>query len=232
MQTRPSYLASLISTAYNFVIPSDQTILATLPENLGYILEDTKSDIIRIVVTGTKNAKDWMEDSEFKLVKTNFGTVHEGFNNDFKIVNETVKDTLNSITNSKERQYEITGHSLGSPIAIQVTLSILDQFTIPSNTKLVLFACPNPGDATFKNYVQNKLATVEKYSFANEADIVPKVPLGFGYLPAIDHILFNDPYHRKYGLFHIPDVVLNHSIDTYAKNSDNALENHLNNLVK
>lgn len=232
MQTKPSFLANLISTAYNFAIPSNQTILATLPENLGYVLEDTNSGIIRIVVTGTKNAKDWMEDSEFKLETTKFGNVHEGFNNDFNAVYSAINNTLNNIINSKEKQYEITGHSLGSPIAIQISLSILDTFTKPANTKLVLFACPNPGDITFKNYVQDKLANVEKYSFANEADIVPKVPLGFGYLSAIDHILFNDPYHIKYGLFNIPDVVLNHSIDTYTKNSDNALEIHLNNLTK
>lgn len=188
MQLIPYTSANLINDGYNKVITPGYDVLGTFPEDFGHILKATDSNIVRLPIPGTKDLSDWEKNSEFRLILTPYGYVHEGFYSDFCLL---LPEVINRVSDLMVHGYDyiISGHSLGAPIATLISVALASgiyptgfdtNLKIPKeNIALETFASPYPGNNTFAHFVQClKLNTL---MVINTADLVNYVPKGFGF---------------------------------------------------
>lgn len=73
----------------------------------------------------------------------------------------------------------VTGHSLGAAIANLAAFDLADPQRLSSRVSACLIASPKPGDAAFAAAFAKRCPS--HVSWVNSADLVPRVPMGFGY---------------------------------------------------
>jgi triacylglycerol lipase len=139
-----------------------------------------------IVVRGTQSVLEWLKDAEFALtphpvagcVETGFWSIYETMR--YRTLSGFVRPLLPGLlAEIGAGQVTVIGHSLGAPIA---TYLQLDLNSIPStgiSTSGRFFASPRPGDVAFATIASAALTDYCVYAY--EEDLVPKVPIGFGY---------------------------------------------------
>jgi pimeloyl-ACP methyl ester carboxylesterase len=76
-------------------------------------------------------------------------------------------------------QLTVLGHSLGSALATYLALDLTVSGLLQNPLSACLFASPHAGDATFAGFFDGKVAAYKVYNYSR--DIVPRVPLFFGY---------------------------------------------------
>lgn len=148
--------------------------------------DPSQAPTFAIVVRGTESAIEWIKDAEFAqtphpvagAVETGFWSIYETMR--YRTLDGAVQPLLPGLLAAMGYgQVTVLGHSLGAPIAqyLQLDLNAIPNTGIYSSGRF--FASPRPGDQEFASHASAALTDYVVYAYAE--DLVPKVPLGFGY---------------------------------------------------
>ena len=197
--------ATLIAAAYDWKLPTNYTVLKVLSDNFGWVLEDTVTSEIIIVVRGTTNINDWVANSNMDYVTTSLGKIHEGFVLETNKLYVDIIELLDTLP--RNAQLILTGHSLGGAI-VTILATILALHKANFTISVYTFASPRVGNRKFVN--SYKAFNIKTCRFINKLDIVPMLPRGFGYEHVCPAKVFSD------GVF--GNISYNHDISTYINN--------------
>jgi hypothetical protein len=146
----------------------------------GYLAQSRLNGEFVAAIRGTIDMIEWGENGEFALkshpvagkVETGFDGIYRTLQLDhwpadagiFRHVGTTARLT-------------VVGHSLGAAIGTYLTF---DYARIPATrVRARLFASPHPGNAAFVTAFDSTVADYVAYAY--DLDVVPRVPIGFGY---------------------------------------------------
>lgn len=145
-------------------------------------------DQLVLVIRGTEGFIEWIEDGEFgQTPHPVAGRVEAGFWGIYHTMHYrsagTEGDLIAGILAAAGSTGRVTviGHSLGSALATYLAFDLAPILT--SRLTVKLFASPRQGDLIFATRA-NQLFT-SSVSYAYMLDLVPMVPIGLGYAPAI-----------------------------------------------
>lgn len=165
-----------------------------------------------LALRGTQTALDLLEDTHIRQNTFEFGgNVHQGFLDVYNSIKDQIIMYMKTFTGTN---LIITGHSLGSAVAVLIAMNICINF--PNlNIVLVTFACPRIGDLVFSSNVDKNLPL--HFTFRNESDIVPNLP------PAVSTNIINPATPWNYYHCGMPivfndnwsSVLNNHNIANY-----------------
>jgi len=132
---------------------------------------DADQNTLILGFRGTQTTSDLFEDSHIRQNTFEFGgNVHQGFLNVYNSIKDQITSVLKNFTGTT---LIITGHSLGSAVAVLIAINIFNNF--PNlNIALITFACPRIGDLSFASNIDQKIPL--HFTFRNESDIVPNLP--------------------------------------------------------
>jgi hypothetical protein len=167
-----------------YLVVADKVLLVQTKSSFGYIIQDQAGTQFGIVIRGTENTLEWIEDVEACLVDfviggKNYGKVEQGFIEVYRNLSVYDASTLTNMgplplwlaTVPSGVSIFVCGHSLGAAVATIVGA----QAAIQGNpTKIYSFASPIVGDTHFATAF-NALA-LDHYRIYNIHDLVPKVP--------------------------------------------------------
>jgi hypothetical protein len=151
----------------------------------GFLAQNAPSQFA-IAVRGTESGLEWLKDAEFGLtphpvagaVESGFWSIYETLR--YRTLSGVVQPLLPAVLAAiGAGQVSVIGHSLGAPIA---TFTQLDMNAIPSTgiaSSGRFFASPRPGDTLFAAHASAALTDYCVYAYTE--DLVPKVPVLFGY---------------------------------------------------
>jgi len=149
-------------------------------DNFAYGGIEKRSNSIFVVFRGTAvtSVKDWVEDSNFKLIHIwkdqPKASVHSGFSGAWGSLRSTVYKVISSLKKTCPKcSLNLVGHSLGGGMA---TLAAVDLRR--SNIKvssLVTLGCPRVGNSQFASYFGS--LHVPHVRWVHKHDVVPHVPL-------------------------------------------------------
>jgi pimeloyl-ACP methyl ester carboxylesterase len=144
----------------------------------GYVVAG--DDLIAVVFRGTENELDWKTNFRFQFVMLQGGAkVHAGFFLAYLTIRDTLFTTVKKLVEKKPRPVYLTGHSLGGALAMMATAELSnhdDRELRDCIAACYTFGSPKVGDRSF-----DQLVKVPLYRVTNGVDIVPAVPLWFGY---------------------------------------------------
>jgi predicted lipase len=178
----PGLPAGWILKAY--LVVEDQVLFFKGNSSFGYIIQDATGSQYGIVIRGTENTLEWIQDVEacqtdFILGTANYGKVEQGFLGEYQNLSVYDAATRTSIgklplwlsTVPPAASIVVTGHSLGAAVAVIAGA----QAAIQGNpTRVYSFASPQVGDSQFATAF-NALQLAH-YRIYNMHDLVPKVP--------------------------------------------------------
>ena len=126
----------------------------------------------------TKDFRDILTDIKIRFYRDKTGAkLATGFSEAFALVENDIISAISQI--DPDLPFYITGHSLGGALAAIASARIYPSDRIAA---CYTFGCPRVGNAEFAN----QLWKVPVYRLVHSADIVPRVPLPFGYRHAGD----------------------------------------------
>jgi len=136
--------------------------------------------------------------------------VHEGFWKEYKLFRSKLLQFFK--TNAAYTQIIITGHSLGSALAVLLSYDLMQ--TDQKNKLIVyLFACPRVGNIEFQESFK-----VTCFNIVNQSDVIPTMP--FSVMPNDNNNVF--VYSHVGELIHFQDnwksLGNNHSVALYVAN--------------
>jgi triacylglycerol lipase len=137
-------------------------------------------EVIILAFRGTEGncLKDWMTDVDIKLVRSEHGQVHCGFNRSLEIIWLDLLMLIQNFRTHKQSLF-ITGHSLGGALAT-LAAAKLQAFGYPVQG-LYTFGSPRVGDREFYAHFSQVFPTTA-FRFVNNNDIVTRIPpRSFGY---------------------------------------------------
>ena len=153
----------------------------------GFLAESTVAPgEFAVAIRGTSGIVEWLEDAEFSIVTRSDGAkVEAGFNGIYETMEytpiggaaESAAVGIGAAIGSGT--VTVVGHSLGAALATYLALDLSRYESVP--VKARLFASPRPGDASFADLFATWVKNSKAYAYA--LDIVPRVPVGFGYAP-------------------------------------------------
>ncbi|MBF0131040.1 MAG: lipase family protein [Magnetococcales bacterium] len=188
-----------------------------------------RGDDIWVAFAGTNEMADWLENLDVRKIKTPYGSLHAGFCNAAKEIED---DIDRQVAHRPWKNITFCGHSLGGAIAVVTAARYMH---LLPNVKLHLhtFGQPRVGDAkwvsnVFKDWENSYIRVV------NAGDIVPHLPtfIRFRHSGQVvffdaDHTVVNPTWqqramagfnamtkNRKSGLVSLSK----HSMDSYLKN--------------
>ena len=150
-----------------------------IPVYLGFVLSSPENNII--VFRGTQTRVEWInnftavqKDFTDPISGQNFGKIHEGFlKNYLRIVQPLPREVAKNL-DPKIPCY-VTGHSLGSSLAILAALDIaINVPQLRQQIQLYTYASPRVGDPTFAKLHAQQVPN--SYRVVNLADIFTLVP--------------------------------------------------------
>jgi hypothetical protein len=177
----------------------------------GVLLESTCSPGQFVAaVRGTDGILEWLDDAEFSIVTRADGAhVEAGFNGIYETMElialdgstRPAADGIAALVRSGS--ITVVGHSLGGAHATYLALDLARNEHLPVTARL--FASPRPGDHTFADLFATWVHDARAYAYG--LDIVPKIPIGFGYSPlhcleVIDHDIAQARIQFALGCFH------------------------------
>jgi len=134
------------------------------------ITNDNEAFLV-LVFRGTASAKDAFTDLKAKLKPAEGGGhAHQGFYDGLQLVLEDIRTCVSKQNNSKPLY--ITGHSLGGAWAMLAT-KYLQDFNIGAT---YTYGCPRAADDEFYASLRSPV-----YRVVHRADIVTRLPFGFGF---------------------------------------------------
>ncbi len=141
------------------------------------------------VVRGTHGFVEWVEDGEFVSIPFHDDphvTVEDGFwdiyssmalvGMDGQTIAAKAADGIAAMV--KDGSVMVIGHSLGSALATYLSLD-LALSPLKERVSACLFASPHPGNAAFARVYDDAVADYRVFNYI--LDVVPRVPLGYGY---------------------------------------------------
>jgi triacylglycerol lipase len=154
----------------------------------GWLLESKASPgAFVLAIRGTDGILEWLEDAEFAPMETHpvDGRVESGFWGIYQSMmlrrgdgpDEPLVAGIAAIVGAGSLQ--AAGHSLGAPLATYAAFELADPDLLGRQVTARLFASPRPGDGRFAAAFACRVLWHVMY--ANKADLVPRVPFGFGY---------------------------------------------------
>jgi triacylglycerol lipase len=136
------------------------------------------------VIRGTSGIAEWVEDLEGvpKMsrwpgrVESGFQGIYDSFA--FRVPGASEIPMIGAIaTIVGQGRLTVAGHSLGSALATYLAYELSS--ALPGRVALRVWASPHPGDSTFMGAVAT--AIPDHAHYRNPNDIVPRVPIAFGY---------------------------------------------------
>jgi predicted lipase len=126
-----------------------------------------------VSIRGTETPGEWLCDFEAVPVACEIGngTVHEGFQKIYEVIQQSALEGLESVLNSGDQVY-VTGHSLGAALAV---LFANDAVSRTQNLQVCTFAGPRIGLGDFVSSYNQRIPHTLRV--ANRWDIVPNVPV-------------------------------------------------------
>jgi len=193
-------IASTLETEKQFCNGDDEVPIAFIA---------TKEENIYVVFRGTDTIVEWIDDSLFAQVSYTFvengGMTEQGFTMIYETIHTSIVDTVNDLSNSGNfSTLFVTGHSLGSALAILAVPELSQKTSFPQPT-MYNFAGPRTGDVAFAINVYGSIPNTS-WRVVNTNDLVPKLP------PVIVVIFVQD----KLETFFYEHVDTEHSI-TFGK---------------
>jgi triacylglycerol lipase len=154
----------------------------------GWLLESVATPgAFVLAIRGTDGILEWLEDAEFAPMEAHpvRGRVESGFWGIYQSMtlrrgaaDEPLIETVAAIVGTGKLQ--VTGHSLGAPLATYAAFELAGRLShVGWSVSARLFASPRPGDLSFATAFDWRVKNHVMY--ANKADLVPRVPFGFGY---------------------------------------------------
>jgi triacylglycerol lipase len=134
-------------------------------ENFAYLAKNDKYAVLAFKGTVPSESETVKTDADFKLVKSKYGEMHQGFLDTYKLMHEKIEADLKIL---KVPVY-VAGHSLGGALALVATTLLKDQDKLAA---CYTYGCPRVGNARFTDH----LFKVPVYRCVHHADIVPGVP--------------------------------------------------------
>ena len=150
-----------------------------IPVYLGFVLSSPENNII--VFRGTQTRVEWInnftavqKDFTDPISGQNFGKIHEGFlKNYLRIVQPLPREVAQTL--DPNIPCYVTGHSLGSSLAILAALDIaINVPQLRPQIQLYTYASPRVGDPTFAKLHAQQVPN--SYRVVNLADIFTLVP--------------------------------------------------------
>ena len=150
-----------------------------IPVYLGFVLSSPENNII--VFRGTQTRVEWInnftavqKDFTDPISGQNFGKIHEGFlKNYLRIVQPLPREVAQTL--DPNIPCYVTGHSLGSSLAILAALDIaINVPQLRQQIQLYTYASPRVGDPTFAKLHAQQVPN--SYRVVNLADIFTLVP--------------------------------------------------------
>ena len=173
-ENRRDFLAQILKCAEFelidvFDVGSTQAFLARRKS------ETERDKMLVLAFRGTeKRLEDWKADLKAKLVpardEVKIGRIHQGFQEAYYSVENLIEGALKRFPG--EPLY-ITGHSLGGALAVVAT-RFIDANNIAA---CYTYGCPRVGDLELASVFKSPI-----YRIVNAADLVPRLPLGYGYV--------------------------------------------------
>jgi triacylglycerol lipase len=184
--------------------------------------ETGKPDRYVVAIRGTLRSIEWVKDIEFGRTDTAWGEgvmAHQGFYSIYDSMRyhpkggkaEEQPAWKGILAAARNKQLIVTGHSLGSPLAIYLTLDLASE---RQDVVGRYFASPRPGNSDFSNEVSRKISNYVVYN--NDHDIVPTLPpsfFGFFYR-ALDNIRDLAPINDEVQI--TDDIRCHHHAVSYA----------------
>ena len=217
----PKTTAGLLDAAYKDVLPEGYILLASLPENTGWILEDEDKHVIILIVSnsseGWENAEQTVGedplDCEFGLIVEKFGYLVPGIYGE-------VGRALDDI-DVDNRTFVIVGHSTGAAVAVLLGLCInlSDHYPSIGEVQVDAFACPKIGNHKFIKTLEQSGIILR--NFVNTEDTVINLSKQIDFLPLPNPLTFSD----KIDSSNLDEVMAYcHSLDVYLKNVEQAFQ--------
>jgi len=162
------------------------------PVYYGYVAQDAGNRWL-VSVRGTQRLIEWLEDMEGwhsafdhgQVAHPGAGQVHAGFWEIYSsmvlvgdIAHLPAARGIAALCAGAER-VTVIGHSLGAAQSTFLAVDLAPSF--PGRLSARHFASPRTGNKEWTQYADTRVADCRVY--ANENDLVPKVPFGFGYAP-------------------------------------------------
>jgi predicted lipase len=193
-----------------------------IPVYLGFVLSSPQHNII--VFRGTQTTFEWINNltaiqTEYTdpLSGQYFGKIHEGFiHNYLRIVSPLPRDIAQTL--NPNVPCLVTGHSLGSSLAILAALDIaLNVPKLRSQLQLYTYASPRVGDPTFARLHAKMIPN--SYRIVNLADVFPLMPPTQSQVGTYVHVGQEWSF-----LSQNNDFMPNHVVDTYRQAIDGERE--------
>ncbi|MDJ0902811.1 MAG: lipase [Xenococcus sp. MO_188.B8] len=183
-----------------------------IPVYLGFVLSSPENNIV--VFRGTQTRVEWI--NNFTAVQKDFtdpnsgqyfGKIHRGFlNNYLRIVKPLPREVAQTL--DPNIPCYVTGHSLGSSLAILAALDLaLNVTQLRPQIQLYTYASPRVGDPTFARLHAQQIPN--SYRVANLSDIFTLVP------PTQAVGTYVHVGQAWSFLSHQEDFMPNHVVDTY-----------------
>ncbi|KAI7861649.1 Alpha/Beta hydrolase protein [Spinellus fusiger] len=153
----------------------------------GYILRDEQNKVIHLVFRGSSSLRNFISDAEFTKVEyphVSGSLVHQGFYYSYMdTAPEVVPIMQREMTAHPDYTFDITGHSLGSAVAMFSALDLYqtDQRFTAQNMNVYSYGGPRIGNSVFAHYFASTGIPVKRT--VHKADVVPHLPAeDFGFL--------------------------------------------------
>lgn len=146
------------------------------------------SEVI-VAFTGTNGVNDILDDIDIAFTRTSEGYVHAGFWASMQrvesIIDEQVRDLIDSKKLLRPSRVLVTGHSLGGALAALYAVRLLDHASVA--TRLITFGQPRVGRRDWAECADDRLSAYVRV--VHDCDCVPTAPVS--------------PYHHTGDLLHL-----------------------------
>ncbi len=194
-----------------------------IPVYYGFVLSSPTENIM--VFRGTQTSIEWL--NNLTAIQTDytdpvsgkyFGKIHEGFLSNYKrIIAPIPRDVAKTL--NPNIPFYITGHSLGSSLAILAALDIaLNVPQLASQIRLYTYASPRIGDVTFAQL--HSQTVPNSYRVVNLADAITLLP------PTKLRGIYVHVGQEWSFLSQGGDFMPNHVVDTYETAVNIGVETH------
>jgi triacylglycerol lipase len=171
--------AAALST-YAALLPGHRDLITRMraeSDVFGWVVENTQTKTLAVSFRGTSNAEDWLKDFDifptpYKPV-ANYGTVHQGFQEVYLAVADSVRALVQKATAGFTRLI-LTGHSLGAAVAVVAAPDGLHNFGLNVAPEVQNFAGPRAGHRDFASNFDVDIDVC--FRVVNQWDLVPHVP--------------------------------------------------------
>jgi predicted lipase len=146
-------------------------------DGFGWVVENKVDHTLVICFRGTQSAEDWLHDFDFLPSAyepvANYGTVHKGFQEVYKVVRGSVFNLLGRADKGFTRLI-VSGHSLGAAVSELAAPDLLQNGGITLTPEVQNFAGPRAGHHDFASIFDVQIDVC--FRVVNTWDIVPRLP--------------------------------------------------------